>query len=54
MIGALHIEENDASFSYIQGTDVEKNFILTLFIEKKKNSTYIWIIIKILGIFRVY
>jgi hypothetical protein len=36
MIGAVHVEENDVSFSYSQGTDVEKNFIITLFIDKKK------------------
>jgi len=53
MIGAVHSEENDWSFSYSQGTDVEKIFIITLSVDNKKYSTYIWIIIKIRGICRV-
>jgi len=54
MIEAVHIEENEVSFPYSQGTNVEKNFIITLFVDKKQNSTYIWIIVKIFGMFRVY
>jgi hypothetical protein len=41
MIGAVHIEENDVSFSFSQGTDVEKNFIITLFVDKKKFNLYL-------------
>ena len=40
MIGAVHIEENYVSFSYSQGTDVEKNFIITMFVDKKKFNVY--------------
>jgi len=53
MIGAVHIEENDVIFSYSQGTDVEKFHNYTV-CRQEKNSTYIWIIIKIIGILRVY
>jgi hypothetical protein len=35
MIGAVHIEENDVSFSYSKGTDVEKNIIITLLVDMK-------------------
>jgi len=35
VIGAVHIEENDMSFSYSQGPDVEKKFIITLFVDMK-------------------
>jgi len=40
MIGDVHIEENDVSFSYSQETDVEKNFINTLFVDKKNFNLY--------------